>query len=89
MHAAIDRSISSSLTDARDALLNAVVDSLAAYRANGSNLQPAGLIAPASLQLFPLYVLALLKQVGALLLTASLLQNTLDRITSHHKHCQI
>ncbi|XP_012689384.2 protein transport protein Sec24B isoform X3 [Clupea harengus] len=59
---AIDRSISSSLTDARDALLNAVVDSLAAYRANGSNLQPAGLIAPASLQLFPLYVLALLKQ---------------------------
>lgn len=43
-----------------------MVDSLAAYRANGSNLQPAGLIAPAALQLFPLYVLALLKQVGAL-----------------------
>ncbi|XP_063046534.1 protein transport protein Sec24A isoform X2 [Engraulis encrasicolus] len=59
---AIDRSISSSLSDARDALVNSVVDSLAAYRANGSSLQPPGLIAPAALQLFPLYVLALLKQ---------------------------
>ncbi|XP_030620740.1 protein transport protein Sec24B [Chanos chanos] len=59
---AIDRSISSSLTDARDALVNAVVDSLSAYRANGSSLQPVGVIAPASLRLFPLYVLALLKQ---------------------------
>lgn len=64
--AAIDRSISSSLSDARDALVNAVVDCLAAYRANGSNIQPSGLIAPAALRLFPLYVLALLKQVGAL-----------------------
>ncbi|XP_050983261.1 protein transport protein Sec24B isoform X1 [Labeo rohita] len=59
---AIDRSISSSLSDARDALVNAVVDCLTAYRANGSNIQPAGLIAPATLRLFPLYVLALLKQ---------------------------
>ncbi|XP_073676375.1 protein transport protein Sec24B isoform X2 [Garra rufa] len=59
---AIDRSISSSLSDARDALVNAVVDCLTAYRANGSNIQPSGLIAPAALRLFPLYVLALLKQ---------------------------
>ncbi|XP_035382170.1 protein transport protein Sec24B isoform X1 [Electrophorus electricus] len=59
---AIDRSISSSLLDARDALVNAVVDSLEAYRANGSNLQLSGLTAPAALRLFPLYVLALLKQ---------------------------
>ncbi|XP_057205643.1 protein transport protein Sec24B isoform X3 [Triplophysa rosa] len=59
---AIDRSISSGLSDARDALVNAVVDCLAAYRANGSNIQPSGLIAPAALRLFPLYVLALLKQ---------------------------
>ncbi|KAI4876500.1 hypothetical protein NFI96_029631 [Prochilodus magdalenae] len=59
---AIDRSVTSSLSDARDALVNAVVDSLEAFRANGSNLQPAGLIAPAALRLFPLYVLALLKQ---------------------------
>ncbi|KAI1888244.1 hypothetical protein AGOR_G00183030 [Albula goreensis] len=59
---AIDRSVSSSLSDARDALVNAVVDSLSAYRSDGSSLQQSGLTAPASLRLFPLYVLALLKQ---------------------------
>ncbi|XP_066576319.1 protein transport protein Sec24B isoform X2 [Amia ocellicauda] len=59
---AIDRSVSSNLSDARDALVNAVVDSLSAYRSTVSNLQQSGLIAPASLRLFPLYVLALLKQ---------------------------
>ncbi|KAL4641601.1 protein transport protein Sec24B isoform X4 [Arapaima gigas] len=59
---AIDRAVSSSLSDARDALVNAVVDSLAAYRNGVSALQPAGLTAPAALRLFPLYVLALLKQ---------------------------
>ncbi|XP_069045279.1 protein transport protein Sec24B isoform X2 [Lepisosteus oculatus] len=59
---AIDRSVSSNLSDARDALVNAVVDSLAAYRSTTSNLQQNSLIAPASLRLFPLYVLALLKQ---------------------------
>ncbi|XP_066135903.1 protein transport protein Sec24B isoform X2 [Saccopteryx bilineata] len=59
---AVDRSISSSLSDARDALVNAVVDSLSAYGSTVSNLQHSGLIAPCSLKLFPLYVLALLKQ---------------------------
>ncbi|KAM4621240.1 protein transport protein Sec24B [Polymixia lowei] len=59
---AIDRSVSSSLSDARDALVNAVVDSLSAYKSTVSNLQQSGLIAPAALRLFPLYVLALLKQ---------------------------
>ncbi|KAM3866754.1 protein transport protein Sec24B [Diretmus argenteus] len=59
---AIDRSVSSSLSDARDALVNAVVDSLSAYKNTVSNLQQSGLIAPASMRLFPLYVLALLKQ---------------------------
>ncbi|KAM9026604.1 protein transport protein Sec24B isoform 3-T3 [Ara ararauna] len=59
---AVDRSVSSSLSDARDALVNAVVDSLAAYMSTVSNLQQSMLIAPNSLKLFPLYVLALLKQ---------------------------
>ncbi|XP_008072921.1 protein transport protein Sec24B isoform X2 [Carlito syrichta] len=59
---AVDRSVSSSLPDARDALVNAVVDSLSAYGSTVSNLQHSGLIAPSSLKLFPLYVLALLKQ---------------------------
>lgn len=60
---AVDRSVSSSLSDARDALVNAVVDSLSAYMSTASNLQQSMLIAPNSLKLFPLYVLALLKQV--------------------------
>ncbi|XP_078145358.1 protein transport protein Sec24B isoform X2 [Centroberyx gerrardi] len=59
---AIDRSVSSSLSDARDALVNAVVDSLSAYKGTVSNLQQSGLIAPAAMRLFPLYILALLKQ---------------------------
>ncbi|XP_075785825.1 protein transport protein Sec24B isoform X2 [Pelodiscus sinensis] len=59
---AVDRSVSSSLSDARDALVNAVVDSLSAYISSASNLQQSTLIAPNSLKLFPLYVLALLKQ---------------------------
>nr|KAF6502491.1 SEC24-like protein B, COPII coat complex component [Molossus molossus] len=59
---AVDRSISSSLSDARDALVNAVVDSLSAYGSTVSNSQHSALIAPSSLKLFPLYVLALLKQ---------------------------
>ncbi|XP_069315178.1 protein transport protein Sec24B isoform X4 [Eulemur rufifrons] len=59
---AVDRSVSSSLSDARDALVNAVVDPLSAYGSTVSNLQHSALVAPSSLKLFPLYVLALLKQ---------------------------
>ncbi|XP_068450543.1 protein transport protein Sec24B isoform X2 [Clinocottus analis] len=59
---AIDRSITSSLSDARDALTNAVVDLMSAYKNNVCNLQQSGLIVPASMRLFPVYILALLKQ---------------------------
>ncbi|XP_037531091.1 protein transport protein Sec24B [Nematolebias whitei] len=59
---AIDRSVSSSLSDARDAVVNAVVDFMSAYRSSVSNLQQSGLVVPAVMRLFPLYVLALLKQ---------------------------
>ncbi|XP_038647984.1 protein transport protein Sec24B-like isoform X2 [Scyliorhinus canicula] len=59
---AVDRSVSSSISDARDALVNAVVDSLSAYRSTVSNLQQSVLVAPNSLRLFALYILALLKQ---------------------------
>ncbi|XP_044060301.1 protein transport protein Sec24B isoform X4 [Siniperca chuatsi] len=59
---AIDRSISSSLSDARDALVNAVVDLVSAYKSNVSNLQQSGLIVPAAMRLFPVYILSLLKQ---------------------------
>lgn len=62
---AVDRSISSSLSDARDALVNAVIDSLSTFRTavlSQQQQQQPGVIAPLSLRLFPLYVLALLKQ---------------------------
>uniref|UniRef100_A0A8C6X588 SEC24 homolog A, COPII coat complex component n=2 Tax=Naja naja TaxID=35670 RepID=A0A8C6X588_NAJNA len=59
---AVDRSISASLSDARDALVNAVIDSLSAYRSSVLTIQQPGLMAPASLRLFPLFILALLKQ---------------------------
>ncbi|XP_077589495.1 protein transport protein Sec24B [Stigmatopora nigra] len=59
---AIDRSILSSLSDARDALINAAVDFVSAYRRSASNPQHSGPLVPASMRLFLLYVLALLKQ---------------------------
>ncbi|XP_078532710.1 protein transport protein Sec24B isoform X2 [Lissotriton helveticus] len=59
---AVDRSISSSLSDAKDALLNAVVDSLSAYSSTLSHRPQSTLLAPISLKLFPLFILALLKQ---------------------------
>ncbi|XP_031231351.1 protein transport protein Sec24B isoform X4 [Mastomys coucha] len=59
---AVDRSVSSSLSDARDALVNAVVDPLSAYGSAVSSVPRSTLTAPSSLKLLPLYVLALLKQ---------------------------
>ncbi|XP_075065860.1 protein transport protein Sec24A [Mixophyes fleayi] len=59
---AVDRSIASSLSDARDALVNAAIDSLSAYRSSVLTAQQPGLLVPNSLRLFPLFVLALLKQ---------------------------
>ena len=63
---AVDRSVSASMGDARDAMTNAAIDSLASYRNAALTIQQPGLLAPACLRLFPLYVLALLKQVAAL-----------------------
>ena len=60
---AVDRSVTASLSDARDALVNAVIDSLSAYRSSALSNQQSGLMVPFSLRLFPLFVLALLKQV--------------------------
>ncbi|KAK6474959.1 protein transport protein Sec24A-like [Huso huso] len=59
---AVDRSVTASLSDARDALVNAAIDSLRAYRSGGLSVQQPGLVAPACLRLLPLYVVALLKQ---------------------------
>uniref|UniRef100_A0AAV2MI77 SEC24 homolog B, COPII coat complex component n=1 Tax=Knipowitschia caucasica TaxID=637954 RepID=A0AAV2MI77_KNICA len=59
---AIDRSVSSGLSDARDALVNAVVDLVTGYKSSVSNLQQKGVVLPSSMSLFPLYILGLLKQ---------------------------
>ncbi|XP_065819031.1 protein transport protein Sec24A isoform X1 [Labrus bergylta] len=59
---AVDRSVTASLSDARDAMTNASIDSLSSYRQSVLTIQQPGLLAPACLRLFPLFILALLKQ---------------------------
>lgn len=57
---AVDKSVESSLSDAREALINAVTDILTSYKA--VQAYPGnGLLIPNNLKLMPLYVLALLK----------------------------
>ncbi|OAD61626.1 Protein transport protein Sec24B, partial [Eufriesea mexicana] len=60
---AVDRSQQSSLSDARDALINVAIDVLSAYKLSQS-VASGGLLAPASLKLLPLYIIALLKCVA-------------------------
>jgi hypothetical protein len=83
---AVDRSLSSNLSDARDAFINATVDVFSAFKlAQNLPSGASGLIAPQNLALFPLYILALLKQVifcmscliGKLLISALFLINRL------------
>ncbi|KAK1787961.1 hypothetical protein P4O66_016438 [Electrophorus voltai] len=64
---AVDRSVTASLTDARDAMTNAVIDSLTSYRTSVLAIQQPGLLAPACLRLLPLYILGLLKQTQVFL----------------------
>ncbi|KAF2360145.1 Sec23/Sec24 helical domain [Trinorchestia longiramus] len=61
---AVDRCIGSTSTDARDALVNASVDVLTAYRNSLSQSPGRALVAPHNLKLWPLYTLALLKSVS-------------------------
>jgi len=60
---AVDRSLSSSITDARDALINACVEVITSYKATLGSSVP-GLVVPGNLRLMPLYVAALLKSVA-------------------------
>ncbi|XP_057335344.1 protein transport protein Sec24A [Microplitis mediator] len=60
---AVDRSQQTSLSDARDALINVAIDALSAFRL----AQPSstgGLMAPLNLKLLPLYIVALLKSMA-------------------------
>ncbi|XP_034933774.1 protein transport protein Sec24A [Chelonus insularis] len=60
---AVDRSQQSSLSDARDALINVAIDALSAYKLAQSAMD-SGLMAPVNLKLLPLYIVALLKNVA-------------------------
>lgn len=63
---AVDRSLTSNLSDAREAFINATVDVFNAFKIaqNLPSGQSGQLIAPRSLSLMPLYILALLKHVN-------------------------
>lgn len=59
---AVDKCLSSQMSDAREAIVNACADILGTYKSTLSS--PAGLPAPPNLQMLPLYLLALLKSVS-------------------------
>jgi len=61
---AVDRSVGSSLTDARDALINVCLDVLGVYKLTLSGQVAGVLMTPFSLRLLPLFILALLKHVA-------------------------
>ncbi|KAL3310058.1 hypothetical protein Ciccas_011384 [Cichlidogyrus casuarinus] len=63
---AVDRSLSSGLAAAREALVNAVADAISAYNASSSGAKEAlkNLYCPATLRLLPLYVCGLLRSVA-------------------------
>lgn len=62
---AVDRSMQASLSDAREAFINAAIDILSAYKFS-LNLGSAtsGLLVPKCLQLLPLYIAAILKHTA-------------------------
>ncbi|XP_012934788.1 protein transport protein Sec24A [Aplysia californica] len=62
---AVDRSLNSAISDARDAMINAPVDTLSAYAQQVPASQRVGaLLAPHSLRLLPMYMLAMLKSIA-------------------------
>lgn len=62
---AVDRSLTSSLSDARDAFINATVDIFTAFKIAQNLPQNSGsIVAPENLSLLPLYILALLKHAA-------------------------
>lgn len=62
---AVDRSLTSSLSDARDAFINATVDIFSAFKIAQNLPQNSGsIVAPENLSLLPLYILALLKHAA-------------------------
>lgn len=60
---AADRSLQSSVSDARDALINVAIDVFSAYKLLQS-VGSGGLLSPGNLKLLPVYIMALLKCVS-------------------------
>ncbi|XP_076652844.1 protein transport protein Sec24AB [Halictus rubicundus] len=60
---AVDRSQQSTLSDARDALINVAIDVVSAYKLSQSAMT-GGLMVPGNLKLLPLYIISLLKCVA-------------------------
>ncbi|KAJ8937286.1 hypothetical protein NQ318_020336 [Aromia moschata] len=59
---AVDRSMQSSLSDAREAFINVAIDILSSYKITlNLGTSTSGLLAPSCLKLLPLYISALLK----------------------------
>lgn len=63
---AVDRSLNSAISDARDAMMNASLDALGAYAQHVASSQrnSSTILAPYSLRLMPMYMLAMLKSVA-------------------------
>lgn len=81
---AVDRSTTSSLTDARDAFINAVVDVITAYRTAQNLPASGGLMIAKNLALLPLYILALLKHVSKIYIFIKI-----DLIDLYLKYCRL
>ncbi|EDV21562.1 uncharacterized protein TRIADDRAFT_29956, partial [Trichoplax adhaerens] len=61
---AVDRTLTASIGDAREALLNAIIDTTKAFKAHIRSSQKSEVILPSSLKLLPLYILGLLKHTA-------------------------
>ncbi|KAG8200765.1 hypothetical protein JTE90_006348 [Oedothorax gibbosus] len=61
---AVDRSVTSSLSDARDALINVCIDVLGVYKTTMTGQVAGALMSPYSTRLIPLFILALLKHMA-------------------------
>ncbi|KAK6620910.1 hypothetical protein RUM43_011209 [Polyplax serrata] len=61
---AVDRSLKSNLSDAREAFINVAIDILSAYKLVETSGGQNTILAPVNLSLIPLYILALLKSTA-------------------------
>jgi len=61
---AVDRSMTSSLSDSRECFINAVVDVLSAYLMTQNALPALALVAPPVLTMLPVYIHAMLRSVS-------------------------